>query len=87
MEIVIDNGSYLIKAGLCGNDQPDVLKRSKGINYGVIEDWDYMTEKWLSIIEKDLLKEAKSAKVLTIHPYNTPNVVFDKMTEIFFESL
>ena len=97
--VVIDSGTYNIRCGLSGAQDPSHIidtaedwNSIKSINeqpiiYGDINKWDYIQKKWLSIIEEQLNFDTTEHALILTEPYDISKKSREKLTEIIFEEI
>lgn len=90
--IIIDNGSYIIKSGIAGDDGPSsVLKLSdlliqQPFQNGLIYNWDSMEQIWQHIFENELEVTPKDRPIFLTEPLFNSLVNREKMAQAMFES-
>ena len=97
--IVLDSGTYNIRCGLSGEQQPSHIIDTaedwtsiKSINeqpciYGTINNWKYIQTKWLNLIQNELKFDSSEHALILTEPYDITKINREKLTEIIFEEI
>ena len=90
--VVIDNGSYSIKAGYVGDSKPGCIVRTEirtnvvtsPIKYGIINDWYFMQILWKDIIKNKL--KHNGGNIIMTQKIGNDSINKEKMISVMFET-